>query len=184
MAEQKAQLRYLMIAPRKVRLIANTIKNLSVSEAEAQLLLRPQRASEPLLKLLRSAIANAKNNAGLKAESLFVKAIMVNPAPVLKRSLPRSQGRATPLLHRMSHIVLVLAEGTPKPARFVIVEKEKKTKTEKEKAKAKGKPVDKEHTRPEKKEVSSKGGSSSGGKEAAPKKSTGAVKRLFNRKSV
>lgn len=175
--EQKVQLNYLMIAPRKVRLIANTIKGLSVAEAEAQLILRPQRASDALLKLLRSAVANAKNNQQISSDKLKVSRIWVDPAPVLKRSLPRSQGRATPLLHRMSHITLILSE-TDKAgvSRFVIAAPEKKTKTEKEKAKSKGKPVDKEHARPEKKEGETK--------EAQPKKQKGVFKRFFNRKSV
>ncbi len=167
-----------MIAPRKVRLIANTLKNLSVAEAEAQLLLRPNRAADPLLKLLRSAVANARSNAGLKTDGLMVKQIMVNPAPVLKRSLPRSQGRATPLLHRMSHIVLILAEGPSQVGRFTITPPEKKkTKTEKSKAKQQGKPADKEHARPEKQEGDAVIG-------AATKKSKGSFKRFFNRKSI
>ena len=66
--EQKAQLNYLMITPRKVRLVANALKGMTVSEAEAQLLLRPQRAADALLKLLRSAISNAKNNHNNKVE--------------------------------------------------------------------------------------------------------------------
>ena len=182
--EQKAQLNYLMITPRKVRLIANTIKGLSVVEAEAQLLLRPQRASAALLKLLRSAISNAKNNLSLAPERLRVARIWVDPAPVIKRSLPRSQGRATPLLHRMSHITLILGEiATAKASRFIFTgpeknEKKDDKKTARAKAKADGKPGDIEHTRPELKNEDSKS------KEATPKKSKGAFKRFFNRKSI
>ena len=182
--EQKAQLNYLMIAPRKVRLIANTLKGLSVAEAEAQLLLRPQRASDALLKLLRSAVANAKNTQSLTVNELRIGRLWVDPAPVLKRSLPRSQGRATPILRRMSQVTLILSEAAPgTPSRFTIaVPEKKKPKDDKKKARAKakaeGKPADIEHTKPEKKMEKSET------KEAMPKKSKGAFKRFFNRKSI
>src|SRR3989344_4487325 len=70
-----AKLNHLHIAPRKVRLVADGIKGLSVNEAEAQLMFRPQRSSGPLLKLLRSAVANAKNNNKLSEAKLAVKKI-------------------------------------------------------------------------------------------------------------
>ena len=132
MKTQTAQLRYLRITPRKVRLIANTLKGLPVEEAEAQLLVRTQRARLPLLKLLRSAIANAKQNQKLSRETLFVKNVLVNEGPMLKRGLPRAQGRMTPIHKKMSHITLVLEEmATPRIPRFVITLPEKKKKTEK-----------------------------------------------------
>ena len=62
MPKQTAQLNYVHIAPRKMRLLANTLRGLTIGEAEAQLMMSPLRSSDPLLKLLRSAIANAKNN--------------------------------------------------------------------------------------------------------------------------
>lgn len=110
MAQTTAKLNYLKIAPRKVRLIANTLKGLSIQEAEAQLLLRVQRSSRPLLKLLRSAINNARNYK-LDVAKLKVDSILVNQGPMLKRFLPRAQGRATPIHKKMSHVVLVLKEG-------------------------------------------------------------------------
>lgn len=125
---QTAKLNNLHIAPRKVRLIANTLRGLSAQEAEAQLLMRVQRSSGPLLKLLRSAMANAKNQK-LDQGKLFVSEIFVNPGPVLKRSLPRAMGRATPLLKRTSHITIVLKESEQAySARFVIIPPSKKTK--------------------------------------------------------
>ncbi len=174
--EQKAHLRYLSIAPRKVRLIADTLKKLSVSEAQAQLILRPHRTAEPLLKLLNSAISNAKNN-GLNVEKLMVSKIWVDPAPVLQRSLPRSQGRATPILKRMSHVTIILAENEKtKPSRFIIAPTKKEKKDKKPTGSGKNtapKPNadhdDHEHT----KEKASK----------APQKG-GMFKRFFNRKSV
>lgn len=142
--QQIAKLNYLNIAPRKVRLLSDSIKGLSLLEAQAQLLLRPNRASEPLLKLLRSAAANAKNKQ-MNADNLVVATIIVNPAPVLKRSLPRAQGRATPILKRMSHITVVLKESEkPLAQRFSIIKPEKAKKPEKEKsAKAKAKSLEK-----------------------------------------
>src|SRR3989338_4570164 len=86
--KQIAKLKYLHMAPRKVRLIADTLKGLPISEAEAQLLTRSQRVAGPLLKLLRSAIANAKNNAKLDSNKLFVESIRVDQGPMLKRILP------------------------------------------------------------------------------------------------
>ena len=107
--KQIAKLNYLHIAPRKVRLVANALRGLSVNEAEAQLLFRPQRSSEPLLKLLRSAVANAKNSQKLNADKLVIEAIQVNQGPMLKRFMPRAMGRATPIHKKMSHVILVLA---------------------------------------------------------------------------
>lgn len=132
MKQQIAKINYLHIAPRKVRLIGDTLKGLSAQEAEAQLLLRPHRAAKALLKLLRSAVANARNNQKLNADSLFVSRLRVDQGPMLKRSLPRAQGRATPIQKKMSHVTLVLEESAkPRAQRFVInppVKKEKSAK--------------------------------------------------------
>ncbi len=177
--EQKAHLRYLSIAPRKVRLIADTLKKLSVSEAQAQLMLRPHRTAEPLLKLLNSAISNARNN-GLHVEKLFVSHIWVDGAPVLQRSLPRSQGRATPILKRMSHVTLVLAENeNGKPSRFIIAAPEKKTK--KEAAPKKGKVTGNIAPKPETDHTDHKKADIKPSQKSKP---GGAFKRFFNRKSV
>ena len=190
MKTQKAQLNYLTIAPRKVRLIANTIKGMTIAEAQAQLLLRPHRAAEALLKLLNSAVSNAKNNLSLTADALRISAIWVDPAPVLKRSLPRAQGRATSIFKRMSHVTIELSEmGAVKAPRFVIVEPAKKAASAAKPAKIK-KPVatrtatkeeqaaDLEHSRPEKKTTDTK--------EAAERKpnNRGTFRRFFNRKSI
>lgn len=179
-----------MIAPRKVRLIANTIKGMTIAEAQAQLLLRPQRSADALLKLLNSAVANAKSNHQLKPESLKVNNVWVDSAPVLKRSLPRAQGRATSIFKRMSHVTIELAElPAVKAARFTIATPEKPKKDEKKPKKAptreatKGEQkADLEHSRPEKKVVDTK----ESVKDAQQPKqaSKGFVKRIFNRKSV
>ncbi len=132
MKTQKAQLNYLRIAPRKVRLAVNLIKGLSVNEAEAQLLMSPKRASQLLLKLLRSAVVNAKHNQQIDSNRLFIKEIRVDKGPMLKRHLPRAMGRATMVQKKSSHIILVLAESDkPKPSRFRIIKPEKISKKEK-----------------------------------------------------
>ena len=134
-----AKLNYLKIAPRKVRLIANTLKGLSVQEAEAQLLLRAQRSAPALLKLLRSAVANAKNRK-LDPTKLFVASILVNQGPMLKRFLPRAMGRATPLQKKMSHVTLVLGESAAafnNRFNIVVPKKDKKKKEAVKKAKPK-----------------------------------------------
>ncbi len=116
------------MAPRKVRLIANVIKGLSVNEAEAQLMVNPQKAGGPILKLLRSAVANGKQKE-LKPENLIVKDIKVDQGPVSKRHMPRAQGRATLILKRSSHITLILAESqNPKISRFKIIKPQRVSK--------------------------------------------------------
>lgn len=179
MKEQKAHLRYVSIAPRKMRLIADTLKKLSISEAQAQLMLRPHRAAEVLLKFLNSAISNAKNN-GLDANKLMVSRIWVDGAPVLKRALPRSQGRATPILKRMSHVTIILAENEKtKAARFVIAAPEKKAK--KEPASKKGKVTGNVAPKPSADHEDHK---KADVKTSQKPKEGGAFKRFFNRKSV
>jgi len=129
-AKTTVKLNYLRIAPRKVRFITELIKGLPVNEAEAQLLMHRRRPSQPILKLLRSAVAAAKN-AKLSVDSLQIESIRVDQGPMLKRSLPRARGMATPLQKKMSHVTLTLAEN---PAlgkgRFTILPKEKKIKKE------------------------------------------------------
>lgn len=161
------------MAPRKVRLLANLVKGLSATDAEAQLLLSPQRAAKPLLKLLRSAVANAKNNSRLDAEKAVIKEIRVDSGQMLKRWLPRAQGRATPIQKKNSRVTLVLAESVKaKPSRFKITKAEKikkseleKIKKEEEKAKEKVKASEAKETKP--------------APESAP-----TLKRVFRRKSI
>ncbi len=191
MKTQKAQLNYLMISPRKVRLISNTIKGMLIADAQAQLLLRPQRAAEALLKLLNSAVSNAKNNHALDAAALRVSNVWVDSAPVLKRSLPRAQGRATSIFKRMSHVTIELTEvSAGKTSRFTIAAPEKKKKTTEDKPKSKPtraatkdeQKADLEHSRPEKKSADVK--ETTKNTEQSKQGSHGFVKRFFNRKSI
>lgn len=107
--EVKAQLNNLRIAPRKARLVANAVRGLMVAQAEIQLQFLNKRASLPILKLLRSAVANAEHNQKMQAANLYIKTIQVDGGAILKRWKPRAMGRATPVAKRSSHIMIVLA---------------------------------------------------------------------------
>ena len=104
-----AKLNNLRIAPRKVGLVAAVVRGLSAYEAEAQLMLMRQRSAPALLKLLRSALANAKNK-NLKINPLIVKRMSVDQGPTLKRIMPRARGSAAQILKRTSRILIELAE--------------------------------------------------------------------------
>ncbi len=172
MKTQIAKLNYFKIAPRKVRLVANVIKGLSINEAEAQLLINPKRPSEALLKLLRSAVSSAKNNQ-LDPEKLFIKEIRVDQGPMQKRWIPRAQGRATPIQKKSSHILLVLAESEKiKTPRFKISKPQRIKKSQLEKMKKEEEKHKHEHEEAEvKKEIKQKG-------------KPGFVKRMFGRKAI
>jgi large subunit ribosomal protein L22 len=105
----KANLRYLKVAPRKVRIIADLIRGKSVPQAQAQLMVQTRRAAEPLAKLLQSAIANAEV-LEMDMEKLFVSSIRVDNGPMMKRMLPKARGRGTVIQKIMSHVSLVLGE--------------------------------------------------------------------------
>ena len=104
-----ASLRYLRMSPRKVRLVINTIRGLDAQTAETRLRFMAQGPAEPVLKLLRSAMANAEHNFHLKREDLLVKTITADGGPTVKRSRPRAFGRSAPIRKRTTHINLVLA---------------------------------------------------------------------------
>jgi large subunit ribosomal protein L22 len=110
MKEAKAKLKYLRIAPRKTRLVADLIRGKSASKALLDLSFSKKRAAKPLLKLVNSAVANAKNMFKLDKEELFVKEIRVDEGRTLKRYRARARGRAATIRKRTSHITLVLEE--------------------------------------------------------------------------
>ena len=110
MTEVKAHLRYLSIAPRKVRRVADVIRGKWADDALHALRFVPRRAALPLAKLLKSAVSNAEHNFKLKKDELYIRSLLVNEGPIVKRFLPRARGRATPLRHRRSHVTMVLSE--------------------------------------------------------------------------
>jgi large subunit ribosomal protein L22 len=178
MTEQKAQLNHLRMAPRKVRLIANLIKGMPVNSAEAELILMSKRSALPILKLIRSAVSSAKEkNKNLNSDALFIKNIIVNEGPKLKRFLPRARGSASPIQRKSSHISLVLEEIKDKnfKARFNIIKKKKEKKEEK----AGKKPELKKESS---KKIIEKEVEKTGRKEVTKEK--GFFKQMFRRKSV
>ncbi len=105
-----AHLNNLRISPRKVRLVADMIRGISVPAARAQLSFLPKRSALPILKLLNSAAANAQHNAQLNPDTLYVARIFVNEGVTLKRGMPKSHGRVFGIKKRSSHISLTLSE--------------------------------------------------------------------------
>ena len=108
--EARANLRYVRISPRKVKVVLDLIRGKDLNMANAILRHTPKAACEPLLKLVNSAAANAENNHGMNPRSLYVSECFVNPGPTLKRVRPVSKGRAYRVLKRTSHVTMVLKE--------------------------------------------------------------------------
>ena len=108
--EAKAHLKYLRISPRKVQIVADLIRGKNVGTALAILMQTPKAASEPMMKLLKSAVANAENNFNMDVEKLVVTQVFATPGPILKRVMPRAQGRAYRINKRTSHVTLAVTE--------------------------------------------------------------------------
>lgn len=103
-----AHAKYVRISSRKVQIVIDLIRGKSVKEAEAILRYTPKAATEPVLKLLNSAVANAENNLELNRDDLYVAEVYANQGPTLMRYRPRSHGRASSIRKRTSHITIVL----------------------------------------------------------------------------
>lgn len=163
-----AKLKHLRITPRKTRAVANVIRGLPVEEARGQLMLSSRRVSIPLLKLLQSAIANAKNNFNSETAKLYIKEIRVDQGPKFKRWTPRARGSASTIQKKTSHVTIILgvAENLKQP-KFVIAPKPKKSKTPKEKKKEKTQDGFEEKT-----------------KEKRQTNKPGFFKKVFRRKSI
>ena len=108
--EAIAKLKYARISPRKVKIVLDLIRGKDVGTAMAILKNTNKSASEYLVKLLGSAIANAVNNFNMDETNLYVSECFVCPGPTLKRVMPRAQGRAFSILKRTSHVTLVVKE--------------------------------------------------------------------------
>ena len=108
--EAKAIAKTVRVTPRKARLVLDLIRGKDVSLAEAILKLTPKGACEPVLKVLKSATANAEHNLDLKKENLFVKECFANDSIRMKRMLPRAKGRGDIIQKRTCHITVVVAE--------------------------------------------------------------------------
>ncbi len=110
--EIQALTRNARMSPKKVREVARTIQGRSAPEAVEYLTLIPRKSARLLAKTLKSAIANAENNANLSADTLVVKSAVVENGPVLKRFKAGARGTAMPRRKKMSHIRIVLSDGS------------------------------------------------------------------------
>ena len=108
--EAKAHLNYLRMSPRKVKILCDLIRGKDVKTATAYILQTPKAASEPVLKLLKSAMANAENNHSLDVDKLYVSTAVANPGPTLKRGMPRAKGRYNRILKRTTHLTIGVSE--------------------------------------------------------------------------
>ncbi len=129
----KAILRKYQCSPKKVRLVADKIRGLKVTEAETALMFINKKSAEPMLKLLRSGIANAENNYHIDKNDLVIKEIKVDSDGVYKRYTPKARGIATPILKRLSRVELTLEgkEKVEEDVKITKVEDENSDKPEK-----------------------------------------------------
>ena len=175
-----ARLNYLRIAPRKTRLVVDLIRGKSVEEAQTILNFTIKKGAYPILKLLNSAVANAKNNFQLDKSNLYISKITVDEGPKFKRWRARARGRAAEILKRTSHLTLYLEEIVKKPKK----EKAKKAKeTKKAEPEVKG-PVSETQepreeivvSKPEKPKLKPR-------TQIFKPKTGGVIRRIFRRKS-
>jgi len=159
----RSELKYLRIAPRKVRLVIDLIRRKKVEEAQAILKFAVKKGMEPVAKLLNTAIADAKNNFQLDPANLYISEIKVDGGPILKRWRARSRGMAAPIQKRTSHVTIILDEVVEgkKIKKQEVKEVEKIEKIEKPEIK-----------RPEIKKVDK------------PKNEAKGLRRIFRRKSI
>jgi len=123
-----ASARHLHIAPRKMRLVTNLVKGMNALDALVQLQHANKKAAPMLIKLLQSAIANAKNNFSLDTDHLFIKSISADQGNVMKRYFPRARGSAFVIRRKLSHVNIVLEErkkGKAAKAKAAFLNKEK-----------------------------------------------------------
>ena len=109
--EVKAKLKFVRVAPRKGQLVADLIRGKGSEEALNILTFTKKAAAKILIKLLKSAVANATQKKNIDVDRLYIKKITVDQGPTMKRFQPRALGRATTIRKRTSHITIVLDEG-------------------------------------------------------------------------
>ncbi len=106
----QAVAKYIRMSPRKVRLVADLVRGLSVPAARQQLTFSKKGAAVPVLKALNSAVANAENTFSQNASDLIVSEIRIDDGPTIKRHRPRARGAAFPIRKRTSHITVVVGQ--------------------------------------------------------------------------
>ena len=109
--DTQAVLKYQRISAQKCRLVANSIRGLKVDKALEFLEFNNKKASQMILTVLESAIANAENNNSLDIDELKVKNILIDEGPTGKRFMPRARGRVNQFLKRSSHITVIVSDG-------------------------------------------------------------------------
>jgi len=164
--EIKAHAKFLRLSPRKARLVVDAIRGKNAQKALSFLKVMPKKAAHEIYKVLKSALANAEHNFGMKKDDLTIKTIVADQGPTFKRFRPRARGSADTIRKKMTHLLIILesstgakpqAQSQPKPE--IIKEKVEKTKETqkdnkaKDKVQTKGrteKVVEKEKTKEEK----------------------------------
>ena len=129
----RASARDLHVSPRKIRLVTNLVNGMNAGDAVVELEHANKKAAPMVVKLIKSAMANAKNNFSLNPEHLFIKSITADMGKVLKRYFPRARGSAYVIRRKMSHVNLVLEErktGKASKSRLDLFGKAKKDKVE------------------------------------------------------
>jgi large subunit ribosomal protein L22 len=111
--EVRAQSRYVWQSPHKVRLVADRVRGMDALEAMGVLRLMPQRAAQPVHKLISSAVANAENNFGMIGEELYIAHISADEGPVRRWRRFGARGRFKPIRKRSSHVTVILRERVP-----------------------------------------------------------------------
>jgi large subunit ribosomal protein L22 len=123
--EVMARSKYIRRTPRKARIVADTVRGMRVIDALAQLEFSPKHAAADIAKAIRSAAANAEHNHSLTREDLWLKQILVDEGPTMKRIRPVSRGMAHQYFHRTCHITAIVEDrpevrperGASRPAR-------------------------------------------------------------------
>jgi large subunit ribosomal protein L22 len=110
--ESQAKSRYLLVTPRKARLVIDMIRGRSVEQALGILEFSAKRAGRMIAKTVKSAVANAENAQSVDVDKLYIARAYVDEGPTLKRFMPRAHGRATPIMKRTSHVTIVVDERT------------------------------------------------------------------------
>jgi large subunit ribosomal protein L22 len=103
-----AKSKHIRLTPRKLKLVVDTIKDLSIDETLIRLKFLPKKAAQPITQVLNQAISNATNNFNLNKEDLKIKKIMVQKGPSMKRWRAGARGRAKPYTRRTSHLTIIL----------------------------------------------------------------------------
>ena len=106
----KAKAKHLRMTPRKMRVVAKQIRGKGVQAVIDYLNFCKRRAATPILKVVKSALANAEQKGGIDVDNLYLKTVLVDDGPTMRRWMPRARGMATKVLKRTSHVSIELEE--------------------------------------------------------------------------